>query len=121
VRIGNVEPRRPADRAALRVCDILLIVDGLPVRRADDLIRLLVSEPLGRPTPLVLISNGRVNRVGVRARRTPGGYRLAVPELPRQARRGWFQLVLRTPPCGGAGAGVASNRNTAIATRCGGW
>ncbi|MDB5406099.1 MAG: peptidase and chymotrypsin/Hap [Rhodospirillales bacterium] len=65
VRIGNVEPNSPADRGGLRVGDILLSVDGMPVDGADDLIRLLGSDRIGRPTPLAVIQNGRVNRVEV--------------------------------------------------------
>jgi len=65
VRIGEVEPGGPADHAGLRAGDILLRVDGVPVEGADDLIRLLAADRIGRKTTLDVIRNGRVDQVEV--------------------------------------------------------
>jgi len=65
VRIGEVEPGGPAERAGLRTGDILLRVDGIAVDGADDLIRLLGADRIGRPATLDVIRNGRVDQVVV--------------------------------------------------------
>jgi S1-C subfamily serine protease len=74
VRIGDVEPGGPADRSGLRIGDILLGIDGTSVDGADDLIRLLGADRIGRPTTLAVIQNGRVNQITV----TPVERRAAV-------------------------------------------
>jgi S1-C subfamily serine protease len=65
VRIGEVEPNGPAARAGLRTGDILLSIDAMPVDGADDLIRLLGADCIGRPTMLSVIRNGRIDRIEV--------------------------------------------------------
>jgi S1-C subfamily serine protease len=65
VRIGEVKPNGPADRAGLRVADVLLRVDDALVGGADDLIRLLGPDRVGRATMLTVIRDGRVDRIGV--------------------------------------------------------
>jgi S1-C subfamily serine protease len=65
VRIGEVEPNGPAERGGLRTGDILLDIDGTPVNGADDLIRLLGADRIGRPTMLSVIRNGRIDPVEV--------------------------------------------------------
>jgi S1-C subfamily serine protease len=48
VMISNVETGGPADRAGLKSGDVVLSIDGVPVTGADDLIRLLDANKIGR-------------------------------------------------------------------------
>ncbi len=64
-RVGEVEPGGPADRGGLHVGDIVLSLDGRAIDGADDLIRLLGRERIGRPTILRVIQGGKLNEVKV--------------------------------------------------------
>ncbi|MDI3308389.1 MAG: trypsin-like peptidase domain-containing protein [Acetobacteraceae bacterium] len=68
VRIAEIVPGGPADLAGLRAGDVLLALDGVSVAGADDLIRLLRAERIGRAVALDVLRNGRVERLAV----TPG-------------------------------------------------
>jgi len=58
VMVANVEPGSPAQRADLRVGDIILSLDGIPVTGADDLIRLLAGEKIGRAIEIDALRSG---------------------------------------------------------------
>lgn len=58
----------PAARARIRERDIVVVLDGVPVTGADDLIRLLGGERIGRSVELALVSAGRLRTIRV----TPG-------------------------------------------------
>ena len=62
VRIGEVEPGGPTDRGGLKVGDILIRLDDKPVVGADDLIRMLRAEAIGRPLEANVIRGGRIER-----------------------------------------------------------
>jgi len=62
VRIGEVEAGGPADRGGLKVGDILIGLDEKPVVGADDLIRSLCAEAIGRPLEAKVIRGGRIER-----------------------------------------------------------
>ncbi|HLX27083.1 MAG TPA: trypsin-like peptidase domain-containing protein [Casimicrobiaceae bacterium] len=68
VRIGEVEPKRPAERAGLRSGDIIVALDGHSVTGADDLTRLLDATRIGRSIAVTVVRNGRVERVEVTPR-----------------------------------------------------
>jgi S1-C subfamily serine protease len=65
VRVGEIERSGPADRAGLRTGDIILALDGVAVAGADDLIRLLGANQIGRRCALTLLRNGRIEGVDV--------------------------------------------------------
>lgn len=65
IRVGEIEQGGPADKGGLRVGDIVLSVDGVAVDGADDLIRILGRERIGRTTTLGVIRGGRLNAVDV--------------------------------------------------------
>ena len=50
--VGNFEPDSAAGRAGLRPGDIILKLDGVPIVGADDLIRALTGEKIGRKVAL---------------------------------------------------------------------
>jgi S1-C subfamily serine protease len=58
VMVASVEPGSPADRAGIAAGDIILALDGAPVTGADDLIRILAGEKIGRTVEVVTLRNG---------------------------------------------------------------
>ena len=58
VVVSGVEPSSPADRAGLLAGDILLALDGQAVTGADDLIRLLTGEKIGRGIEIEVLRDG---------------------------------------------------------------
>jgi S1-C subfamily serine protease len=68
VVVAGVEPSSPADRAGLIAGDVLLSVGGQPVTGADDLIRLLTGDTIGRSVDLEVLREGVRRRLAL----TPG-------------------------------------------------
>jgi S1-C subfamily serine protease len=62
VRISEVEPGGPAATAGLLAGDIVLSLDGKAIEGADDLIRLLGAERIGRDTTIAVLRGGRVEQ-----------------------------------------------------------
>jgi S1-C subfamily serine protease len=58
VMIASVEPGSPAERAGLVAGDIILALDGTTVTGADDLIRILAGEKIGRTVEVEMLHNG---------------------------------------------------------------
>jgi S1-C subfamily serine protease len=56
--IASIETASPADRAGLVAGDIILALDGVSVTGADDLIRLLAGDKIGRSVAIELLRNG---------------------------------------------------------------
>jgi S1-C subfamily serine protease len=65
VVVGNVEPASPAARAGLVAGDVLLAVDGQPVTGADDLVRLLTGDTIGRTVELDVLRDGARKRLAL--------------------------------------------------------
>lgn len=55
VLIASVEASSPAQTTGLRERDIIVALDGQPVRGVDDLQRLLAERPIGQRLPLVIL------------------------------------------------------------------
>jgi S1-C subfamily serine protease len=66
VRLTQIEPGSPADRAGLAPRDIVIKLDDHAVAGTDDLVRQLGGDRVGRPVTLTMIRGGRVERVEVR-------------------------------------------------------
>jgi S1-C subfamily serine protease len=58
LRVAQVMPGEPADRAGLRAGDLLLSAAGSPVGKAQDLQRLMFGEAIGRPLAITVMRNG---------------------------------------------------------------
>ena len=58
LRIVHLDPGGPADRAGLRLGDLVLTAGGAPVQRAQDLLRLLIGDAVGKPLPLTALRSG---------------------------------------------------------------
>jgi S1-C subfamily serine protease len=58
LRVVDVVPGAPADRAGLRSGDLLVSAGGSPVTRAQDLQKLMFSEAIGRPLAITVLRNG---------------------------------------------------------------
>jgi S1-C subfamily serine protease len=71
--IMTIEQGSPASRAELMTGDIIVAVDGEPVTGADDLIRLLTAERIGRALDVAAIRLGRLRT-----------FRLVPEERPRR-------------------------------------
>jgi S1-C subfamily serine protease len=65
VELVEVVPDGPAARAGLRAEDLLVSVDGEPVRGVDELQRRLVAEMIGRTVELEVVRDGALRRVEV--------------------------------------------------------
>ncbi len=62
IRISEVVPGGPAAQGGLLAGDLVLSVDGLPIEGADDLIRILGGECIGRPTVVSILRGGSVEK-----------------------------------------------------------
>jgi S1-C subfamily serine protease len=74
VMVASVEAGSPAERAGVRTGDIILALDGSAVTGADDLVRLLAGEKIGRTVAIDTLRNGGRHILSLvpdeRARRT---------------------------------------------------
>ncbi|SPT57925.1 S1C family serine protease [Actinomadura madurae] len=58
LRVAEVVPRSPADRAGLRRGDLVLTAGGTPVSHAQSLQKLMFADAIGRPLPITVLRNG---------------------------------------------------------------
>jgi S1-C subfamily serine protease len=65
VVVAGVEPASPADRAGLVAGDVLLALDGQAVTGADDLIRILTGDKIGRKVELDMLREGERRRLAL--------------------------------------------------------
>jgi serine protease Do len=65
VEIVEVIEGSPAAAAGLRAEDLVVAVDGLPVRGIDDLLRLLTADRIGRRCEVEIVRDGVARHVGL--------------------------------------------------------
>src|SRR3954470_13898562 len=66
-----LEPESPAARAGLSLGDVVVALDGTPVKGMDDLIRLLTAERIGRDMAVTLLRQGDVRLIRLTPERRP--------------------------------------------------
>src|SRR5215212_5573460 len=67
----TLEPGSPAARAGLELGDVVVALDGAPVKGVDDLIRHLTAERIGREVALTVLRQGSVRLVRLTPERRP--------------------------------------------------
>jgi S1-C subfamily serine protease len=65
VIVSSVEADSPAAQAGIRAGDVILDIDGRVVTGADDLVRLLTGEQIGRSVAIGLLRDGQRHSVAV--------------------------------------------------------
>jgi S1-C subfamily serine protease len=65
VVVAGIEPASPADRAGLVAGDVLLALDGQAVTGADDLVRILTGDKIGRKVELDVLREGERRRLAL--------------------------------------------------------
>jgi len=73
VRVGSVEPGNSAARGGLQVGDIIVALDDQSVSGADDLMRLLGANRIGRAIEVTVVRNAGLRRVTVVPAERPAG------------------------------------------------
>jgi S1-C subfamily serine protease len=68
VEVVEVIEGSPAAAAGVRPEDLLVAVDGIPVRGIDDLLRLLTGERIGRRSDVEIVRDGVSRHVGLTPR-----------------------------------------------------
>ena len=64
--IATIAPASPAEQAGLLTGDIIVELDGEPVRGVDDLIRLLSTERIGREVAITVLRQGEARSIRLR-------------------------------------------------------
>jgi S1-C subfamily serine protease len=63
VLAANVEAGSPADRAGVKMRDIILALDGTAITGGDDLIRVLAGDKIGRKLEIEILRNGAIQKL----------------------------------------------------------
>jgi S1-C subfamily serine protease len=63
VLAANVEAGSPADRAGVKMRDIILTLDGTAITGGDDLIRVLAGDKIGRKVEIEILRNGAIQKL----------------------------------------------------------
>ena len=71
VMIATIEAGSPSDKAGLAVGDIILSLDGVAATGADDLIRMLNAEKIGRSVEIDTLHQGARRQVSVKPEERP--------------------------------------------------
>jgi len=58
VMVASIEPGSPDEQAGLNAGDVILALDGVAITGADDLIRVLAGDKIGRTVELEVLHNG---------------------------------------------------------------
>jgi len=59
VVVNNVEPGSPAERAELKMGDVILAINGQPIRSGNDLVQIVSQSKIGSSLKLELLRNGK--------------------------------------------------------------
>jgi len=64
--VGSIRPGSVAERAGLLAGDVIVALDGHPIRRAADLHRLVPETPKGQDLSLTYVRNGQEHKATIR-------------------------------------------------------
>lgn len=64
--VGHVKPGSLAERAGLEPGDVIIGIDGQPIRTADELIRAAKALAVGQSVPLTVVRDGQYREITVR-------------------------------------------------------
>jgi serine protease Do len=130
--VNEIVPGGPSARAGLEIGDVIVAIDGTPVRESRDLMRQVLRRPIGSEVRLDVIRGGRARAIQLRTAERPDAGRDAEeravqPARPPRADAGWgVELVPLTRDIaqqlghrGTAGAVVARVREGSPADRAG--
>ncbi len=59
VVVNSVEGRSPADRAGLKMGDVILAIDGQPIHSGDELVQIVSNRKIGSELKMELLRNGK--------------------------------------------------------------
>jgi serine protease Do len=90
VLINKVFPEGPANKAGLKIGDIVKEIDGQKVRNSRDLVQHVLRKEVGQEVRLVIIRDGKETTIPVKTEQMPGEMR-AEAELPEIGKE-WFGL-----------------------------
>jgi serine protease Do len=71
ITVSSIEAGSPADRGGLQAGDIILAIDGATVTAADDLVRNLTADKIGRSVTLAIFRSGERRTVSLSAEERP--------------------------------------------------
>ncbi len=86
VLVTKVYDKTPAAKAGLQAGDVILAVGGTPLKDVNTLPRIVSKMPLGRPTDVQIVRDGKAMTVGVTIEEQPDDYGQAVSP-PRTTNR----------------------------------
>ena len=101
----TVTPASAADRAGIRVEDVLVEIDGIPVRDASDLQALMVEQRIGTAIAVTLVRGGAARTVDIVPEELPDALKRA--KLCRGTGASTFSAAVRAEP----GDGTARTRS----------
>jgi len=90
VLINKIFPEGPAERAGLKIGDIVKEIDGQKVRNSRELIQHVLRKEVGQEVKLKIIRDGKETTIPVKTEQMPGEMR-AEAELP-EIKKEWFGL-----------------------------
>ncbi len=86
--VSEVAPGSPAEKAGLKVTDIITALDGKPVRTIRDLLRTIASAPVDAEIEITLLRDGKKQKLTARLEPQPAGFRAGPPPGPVPGRPG---------------------------------
>jgi len=90
VLINKIFPDSPAERADLKIGDIIKEIDGQKVRNSRELVQHVLKKEVGQEVTLKIIRDGKELTVLVKTEEMPGAIK-AEAEVP-EIKKGWFGL-----------------------------
>ena len=71
VTVSSIETGSPADHGGLQAGDVILAIDGVTVTAADDLVRNLTADKIGRSVTVAILRSGERRTVSLIAEERP--------------------------------------------------